>query len=86
MSRVTGQILRTIGLLIELLGFMGVMTGRDDIAALRLRLPNGTELSPAWIAFAVGFVIWMIGTVVVFKSQRTKPPSKPRDDWDSTDV
>ncbi len=69
MKKVTGQFLRLVGLLVEMLGIMGVLTGRGDIEAARLRLPSGTLVSPAWIAIALGFAIWMVGTILVFRSR-----------------
>jgi hypothetical protein len=66
MRSVTGQSLRMGGLLIEVLGVMGIMTGRGDIEAARLRLPGGTVVSPMWIVFALGLVIWVVGTILVF--------------------
>ena len=67
MRRVTGQILRMVGLLIEALGVMGILTGRGDIEALRLRLPSGTLVSPAWIVLVSGFAIWLVGTILAFR-------------------
>ncbi len=64
MKRVVGQILRLVGLMIEMFGVFGVLTGRGDFEAVRLRLPNGTVVSPAWIAIALGFVIWLLGTIL----------------------
>ena len=43
MKKVTGQSLRFGGMFIEMLGAMGIMTGKGDIESLRLRLPDGTR-------------------------------------------
>ena len=69
MRRATGQSLRLIGLLIEVFGVMGIMTGRGDIEALHFHLPGGTEVSPAWIVLAMGFVIWLVGTILLVGSK-----------------
>jgi hypothetical protein len=73
MKKVTGQSLRLGGMLIEMIGVMGVMTGKGDIASLRLRLPSGGEVSPAWIAVVLGFVIWLVGTIIVASSRSSRP-------------
>jgi hypothetical protein len=85
MKKVTGQILRLVGLLIEMLGVMGVVTGRGDIESLRLQLSNGTLVSPAWIAVVLGFVIWLVGTILLFGSKQKKPPSQLGNDTDQAD-
>jgi hypothetical protein len=69
MKRVVGQILRVVGLLIEMFGVIGVVTGRGDIEALHLRLSGGTVVSPAWIVLALGFVIWLVGTILIVGSK-----------------
>ena len=75
MRKATGQSLRLGGMLIEMLGVMGVMTGKGDIESLRLRLPGGTVVSPAWFAVVLGFAMWLFGTILVSskRSSRTKP-------------
>ena len=73
MRKVTGQSLRLGGMLIEMLGVMGVMTGQGDIESLRLRLPGGTVVSPAWIAVVLGFAIWLVGTILLTKSRSSRP-------------
>ena len=73
MRKVTGQNLRLGGMLIEMIGVMGVMTGKGDIAPLRLRLPGGGVASPAWIAVVLGFVIWLVGTIIVTSSRPSRP-------------
>lgn len=73
MKKVTGQSLRLGGMLIEMIGVMGVMTGKGDIASLRLRLPGGGEVSPAWIAVVLGFLIWLVGTILVSSARPSRP-------------
>jgi len=68
----TGQILRLVGLLIEMLGVLGVVAGRPNFGATRLRLPGGTTVAPAWIAVTLGFLIWLIGTILVVASRPSR--------------
>jgi hypothetical protein len=72
MKKVTGQILRLGGLLIEMLGVLGILTGSRDAGAARLRLPGGTLIAPAWIAVALGFLIWLVGTFLVYGSRPSR--------------
>jgi hypothetical protein len=71
MRRVTGQVLRLGGLLIELLGVIGVASEPAGVGAVRLRLPGGMLVSPAWVAVVVGFVAWLLGTYLLLA---TRPP------------
>ncbi len=73
MKKVTGQSLRLGGMLIEMLGVMGVVTGKGDIEAARLQIPGFSPVSPAWIAVVLGFVIWLVGTILVSSSQPSRP-------------
>jgi hypothetical protein len=72
MKQVTGQILRLGGLFIEMLGVLGIVTGNHDVGAARLRLPGGTMVAPAWIAVALGFVIWLLGTFLAYGSRPSR--------------
>jgi hypothetical protein len=65
MSKVTGQILRLFGLLIEMLGVWGVVAGSREAGAPRLPPPAGHAIDPAWIAVAAGFLIWLFGTYMI---------------------
>ena len=75
MRRATGQSLRLAGLLIELLGAMRLVTDRDDVEAAQFRLPGGATVSPAWAAVVLGFVIWLVGTIVLLGSRPNRPRS-----------
>jgi hypothetical protein len=72
MKKATGQILRLGGLLIEMLGVLGVVTRSPEVAAARLRLPGGTMMAPAWIAVVLGFLIWLLGTFLVYGSRPSR--------------
>jgi hypothetical protein len=73
MRKVTGQYLRLGGMLIEMIGVIGVITGKGDIASLHLRLPGVGVVSPAWIAVVLGFVIWLAGTIIVASARPSRP-------------
>jgi len=75
MRKGVGQSLRLAGLLIELLGVMGVVTGQDDVESARLRLPGGAVVPLAWIAVVMGFVIWLVGTIVIVGTRPNRPRS-----------
>jgi hypothetical protein len=72
MRKVTGQILRLGGLLLELLGVMGVASEPADGGGVPLRLPGGTLVSPAWIAIGLGFVAWLLGTYLLLASRPSR--------------
>jgi hypothetical protein len=72
MKKVTGQVLRLGGLLIELLGVMGVASEPAGGGAVRLRLPGGTLVSPAWIAVVLGFVTWLLGTYLLLATRPSR--------------
>jgi hypothetical protein len=71
--RLTGQWLRIIGLLVEMVGVVGVIRERGGQALPQLRIPGGPVVSAAWIAVALGFVIWLIATILL---AATKPPRR----------
>jgi hypothetical protein len=65
MARFTGQILRFLGLLIELLGFyaLAFRTGTDESG---VPLPGSYPLRLVWGVIGSGFVIWLAGTIMNF--------------------
>lgn len=83
MSRVQGQILRIVGLFIEMLGILLLVfrTKTDDLGA-----PASGSLSrtQAWWIIGCGFVAWLIGSIVIYwprpprrDSQRLQEPNDP---------
>jgi hypothetical protein len=80
MSRFTGQILRIVGLLIEMLGILA--------AALRTRrdqadgpLPEFISTRLIWTVVGVGFVIWLIGSILTYWPRSHRKRRDPdRDD------
>jgi hypothetical protein len=73
MKKSIGQSIRFCGLFMEFFGVMGVVRGKGDIASLHLKLPNGTDVSPAWIAIVLGFVIWLVGTILISSARPSRP-------------
>ena len=74
MRRSTGQIVRLIGLAIEVAGILAqaLRTRNDQTGA---PLPGHFSSRQVWIVVGVGFVIWMIGTILTYWPQ---PASKRR--------
>jgi hypothetical protein len=71
--RRTGQLLRLLGLLIEFAGVVGVVRERSGRAIPQLRTPGGPVVSAAWVAVALGFVLWLVGTILL---AATRPPRR----------
>jgi hypothetical protein len=80
--RLTGQILRMLGLLIELLGIVALaLWTRTDAAGAPL--PGSFSARQVWIAVGVGFVIWLAGSLLLYlpgPSSAKQPPDKPDHD------
>jgi hypothetical protein len=75
MPRFTGQILRILGLLIEMLGILALVfrTGTDEAG---VPLPGSFPPRLVWGAVAFGFVIWLVGTILNYWA-RSAPGSQP---------
>ncbi len=71
--RRTGQSLRLLGLLIEFAGVIGVVRERGGRAIPQLRIPGGPVVSAAWVAVALGFILWLVGTILL---AARKPPRR----------
>jgi hypothetical protein len=71
--RMTGQLLRMAGLLIEMIGLVGVVLERGGDQGLRVRIPGGSTISASWLAVAIGFVVWLVATILL---AATRPPGK----------
>jgi hypothetical protein len=76
MKTSAGQILRAVGLLIELLGVIAVMAQSRTNEIARIPLFGGSVVI-GWLAVAVGFVMWIIGRIMIASSDRRKHNSKP---------
>jgi hypothetical protein len=71
--RTTGQLLRMVGLLIEMIGLVGIALGRGGDQGLQVRIPGGSTISASWLAVAIGFVVWLVATILL---AATRPPRK----------
>ncbi len=71
--RMTGQLLRLIGLLIEMVGVVGVVRERGGHDVPRVQVPGGPLVSSAWLAVVLGFVIWLVATILL---AATRPPHR----------
>jgi hypothetical protein len=71
MIRITGQWLRLIGLLVEMIGVVGIVRERGGASLPQVPLPGGRAVSAAWIAVGLGFVIWLVATILLAAS---RPP------------
>ncbi|HZW29923.1 MAG TPA: hypothetical protein VFF52_04395 [Isosphaeraceae bacterium] len=81
MGKITGQVLRLGGLFLELLGVIGVISEPAVLRDVGLRLPGGILVSPAWIAVALGFLAWLLGTYLLLASRPSRscgPAEAPR--------
>lgn len=68
MRRSTCQIVRLIGLAIEVAGILAqLLWTRTDQAGAPL--PGHFSSRQVWIVVGVGFVIWMIGTILTYWPQ-----------------
>ena len=66
MRKTTGHVIRISGLVIEMLGIWGVYRASVDADQPRIPLPGGTTISLAWIAVALGFALWLTGTILAY--------------------
>ena len=79
MSRSNGQIVRMIGLAIEVAGILAqaLWTRTDQTGA---PLPGNFSSLQVWIVVGVGFVLWLAGTILIYWPQNTgKRQSSARD-------
>jgi hypothetical protein len=65
MLRLGGQILRFLGLLVELLGFLA-LAFRTRTDAAGAPLPGNFPPRLVWGVIICGFVMWLIGTIINF--------------------
>ncbi len=71
-----GQILRMLGLLIEMLGILGLAqfwrTGEGQTP-----FPAFLSLRLAWIVVGVGFAIWLFGSILIYWPRSRRSASNP---------
>lgn len=76
MNRITGHWLRLIGLLVEMIGVVGIVRERGGASLPRIPLPGGGAVSSAWLAVGLGFVIWLIATIILAATRPPRPDSR----------
>src|SRR5262245_35277052 len=75
MNRSTGQILRFVGLVIEMLGILGLaFWTRTDRAGAPL--PGSFPPRLAWIVVGLGFVIWLAGNTMIYWPRSDRKPKR----------
>jgi hypothetical protein len=82
MSNTTGQILRAVGLLIELLGVVAVVGQSRINEVARIPLPGGSA-AIGWVAVGAGFLMWITGRIMISGSNRARlgqQQTRPLDD------
>jgi hypothetical protein len=72
MTHRIGQILRGVGLLIELLGVTAVVAQPRANEAARIPLPGGTSVALGWLAVGAGFLIWLAGRIMIAGSLQSR--------------
>lgn len=75
MRNATGQILRAVGLLIELLGVVAVVAQSRTNDVARVPIPGGS-VALGWLAVGAGFVIWLTGRIIIFRGDRARLSQK----------
>jgi hypothetical protein len=74
--RLTGQILRMVGLLIEMLGILALaFWTRTDAAGAPL--PGSFSARQVWIGVGAGFVIWLAGSLLLYWPEPARPRKPP---------
>jgi drug/metabolite transporter (DMT)-like permease len=73
--RMTGQLLRLVGLLIEMVGVVGVVRERGGSEVPRFQIPGGPTVSAGWAAVVLGFVVWVVATILL---AATRPPRRQK--------
>jgi hypothetical protein len=76
MTKIIGQLIRLGGLLVEMLGVLAVMKGTEGKFARQVHLPGFEPVPVGWIGVAFGFVLWLVGTVLVYSSRPSRRASK----------
>jgi hypothetical protein len=65
MTRTTGQILRMLGILIEIAGILALLVwNRTDRAGAPL--PGSLSARQVWTVVITGFLIWLVGTILFY--------------------
>lgn len=73
--RMTGQLLRLVGLLIEMAGVIGVVRERGGSEVPHVQIPGGPKISAGWCAVVLGFVVWLAATILLAATRRPRHES-----------
>ena len=74
MNQTTGHLLRFAGLFLEMLGIWGVYYSYGNIDQPALAIPGGTIVPWPWAVWAIGFVLWLTGTILVYARRPGRRP------------
>ena len=78
MKKLVGQFMRLAGIVVEMLGVWVVMSGNKGVFDRNVNMPGLVKPIPLpLIAFAVGFALWLVGTVLVYSSRRSRQSLRP---------
>jgi len=77
MNQLTGQIVRMIGLLIESLGLL-ILVFRTGTEQAGVPLPGSFSPPLVWAVVGAGFVIWLVGTVMIYWARSGRAQSKAK--------
>jgi hypothetical protein len=72
MKKQVGQFMRLGGLLVEMLGVLAVTKGSEGKFATKVNLPGVEPVPIAWVGIGLGFVLWLVGTVLVYSSRPSR--------------
>lgn len=78
MKRSTGQILRRLGLLTEAVCLLGIVSSaKGRLGPVRVA---GVDADQAlMVGVAVGFLLWVAGTIVIYWPRKRPGPEESRD-------
>jgi hypothetical protein len=77
MKALVGQLMRLGGLIVEMLGVYAVMKGVEGPFAAKVQLPGFEPVPIGWIGVGFGFVLWLVGTVLVYSSRPSRKKYRP---------
>ncbi len=80
MKKPVGQFMRLGGLIIEMLGVWAVFQSGGDKPPATIQLPGMAPASLPWIGIGLGFLLWLVGSALVYSTRSSrKAPSSPKD-------
>jgi hypothetical protein len=63
--RKLGHWMRFLGLLLEMTGVVGIVHERRGTEMPTLTIPGGPTVSWSWVVIALGFVVWLVATIIL---------------------